>query len=171
MRIAAALGMGALFVTTSGCALSGLAFEQDQRLRFEAPSYREKVHLPFTIRWSMTDFEVAGPSSGSSPDSGYFEVLFDTGPQPPGDGVEYFARDNRSCRVSEGCPNRHYLAQQGVYTTTNDYIEVRHLPPAPGVDLARGQPDIHDVTIVLLDGAGKRIGESSWTTSFEIVHD
>lgn len=154
-----------------GCAVNGLAFQQDQRLHFEAPSYRQKVHLPFTIRWSMDDFRVTGPSSERGTDAGYFEVLFDVGPQPPDTGLDYFARDDKSCESRAGCPDRHYLAQQGVYTTTNDYFTVRHLAPAPGVDIGRGRPDIHDVTIVLLDGAGKRIGESAWSTSFEILHD
>ncbi|MFN2595093.1 MAG: hypothetical protein ABR579_09430 [Actinomycetota bacterium] len=170
LRTAVALGVSAVLLM-SGCALSGLAFEQDQRLQFEAPSYRQKVNLPYTIRWSMSDFQVTGETGQSAESSGYFEVLFDTGPQPPNEGVDYFARDDRSCVASDGCPDRHYLAQQGVYTTTDQFFRVHHLAPAPGVDLSRGQPDIHDVTIVLLNGAGKRIGESSWTTSFEIIHD
>ena len=171
LRTAVALGVSAVLLSMSGCALSGLAFEQDQRLRFESPSYRQKVTLPYTIRWSMSDFQVTGETGEGGESSGYFEVLFDTGPQPPGQGLDYFARDDASCKSSGSCPNEHYLAQRGVYTTTDQFFTVKHLPPAPGVDLNRGQPDIHDVTIVLLNGAGKRIGESSWSTSFEITHD
>lgn len=170
-RIAAAVGLSTVLVASSACAISGLAFEQDQRLRFEAPTYRQQIRLPYTIRWSIEDFHVTGPTGDATSDAGYFEVLFDTGPQPPGQGLAYFARNDQVCRTSTGCPDRHYLAQRGVYTTTSDFFTVRHLPPAPGVDLSRGQPDIHDVTIVLLNGSGERIGESSWTTSFEIMHD
>jgi hypothetical protein len=169
-RAVALLGVASL-IALSGCALNGLAFKQDQRLRFTQPSYRQKVHLPFTIRWTLTDFELTGRDGQASENAGSLEVLFDTGPQPPGQGLRYFARNDPSCRASEGCPDQSYLAQRGIFTTTDDSLTVRHLPPAPGVDLSRGQPDIHDVTIVLLNGKGERIGESSWSTTFEILHD
>lgn len=155
----------------SSCALEGLAFEQDRRIEFTEPEYRQKVTLPFTIEWSIDDFELTGPIGGSSKDAGYIEVLFDKDPQPAGEGVEYFARDDVSCRTSDGCPDARYLAQRGIFTTTETFFTLRALPPAPGVDLERGEPDIHTVILVLLDGAGRRIGESSWSQTFEVVHD
>lgn len=155
----------------SSCALSGLAFEQDHRIEFIEPRYREKIQLPFTLRWSLKDFEMTGPDGRSLDDAGYIELLFDREPQPPGEGLDYFARDDITCLRSERCPNRHYLAQRGIFTTTKTYFVVRQLPPAPGVDLERGQPDIHSVVLVLLDGQGRRIGETAWWNAFEILHD
>ena len=154
----------------AGCAVEGLAFEQDDRLEFVGMEYREKVTLPFTIRWRVHDFEITGPNGQSSSDAGYFEVVFDKQPQPPGEDLEYFARDDIACVRSDKCPNRKYLAQRGIYTTTDTSFTVKNLPPAPGVELDRGEPDIHDVTVVLLDGQGRRIGESSWWIPFEIIH-
>lgn len=155
----------------SGCAIEGLAFEQDHRIEFTQPIYRQKVSLPYTIEWSVEDFELTGPTESSTKDAGYIEVLFDKDPQPAGEGVEYFARDDVSCRESDGCPDRRYLAQRGIFTTTETYFTLRPLPPAPGVDLERGEPDIHNVILVLLDGDGRRIGESAWSQTFEVVHD
>jgi len=129
------------------------------------------MRLPFTIRWTVEDFELTGPNGESRQDAGYVEVLFDKEPQPPGEGLDYFARDDVTCERQEGCPDQHYLAQRQIFVTTNDYFEVKQLPPAPGVELERGQPDIHDVVLVLLDGQGHRIGESAWWNAFEIVHD
>lgn len=153
----------------SSCAVQGLAFKQDGRIEFVAPGYREKVTLPFTIRWSVADFELTGATGSAAPNAGYIQVLFDKDPQPPGEGVDYFARNDVSCREADGCPDRHYLAQRGIFTTTDTFFIVRALPPAPGVDLNRGEPDIHDVILVLLDGQGRRIGESVWWNTFEVV--
>lgn len=157
--------------TLTSCSVEGLALEQDHRIEFVEPDYREKVTLPFTIRWSIEHFEITGPNGEARTDAGYVEVLFDREPQPPGEGVEYFARDDISCRQDDGCPDHRYLAQRQIFTTTNDYFTVRALPPAPGVQLDRGQADIHDVVLVLLDGQGRRIGESAWWNAFEIIHD
>lgn len=155
----------------SSCAIQGLAFEQDDRIAFIAPDYRQKVTLPFTIEWSVEDFELTGPTGISTKDAGYIEILFDKQPQPPGEGVAYFARDDVSCRQTHGCPDKKYLADRGIFTTANSYFTVRALPPAPGVELDRGDADIHNVTLVLLDGEGRRIGESAWSTYFEVIHD
>lgn len=155
----------------SSCAIQGLAFEQDDRIAFISPDYRQKVTLPFTIEWSIEDFELTGPTGIATKDAGYVEIVFDRQPQPPGEGVEYFARDDISCRQSEGCPDARYLAQRGIFTTTDTSFTVRPLPPAPGVDLERGEADIHNVILILLDGEGRRIGESAWSNYFEVIHD
>lgn len=155
----------------SGCAVEGLAFEEDDRIEFSEPGYREQVTLPFTIRWRVSDFEITGPDGGSRPDAGYIQIMFDGQPQPPGEGLEYFARDDPACMRSDKCPNREYLAQRRIYTTTDTSFPVEALPPAPGVELERGDPDIHEVVLVFLDGRGRRIGESAWWTAFEILHE
>ncbi len=168
------LPLGLLLVscfTLAGCAVEGLAFEQDHRIEFVDPEYREQVTLPFTIRWRVQDFEITGPGGQARNDAGYFQVVFDKQPQPPGEDLEYFARDDITCMRSDTCPNRQYLAQRGIYTTTETTFTVKHLPPAPGVQLERGEPDIHEVVLVLLDAQGRRIGESSWWNAFEIIHE
>lgn len=168
-------GMSALLLfavaALPACTLQGLAFQQDDRIQFLEPQYREKARFPVTIRWSVEGFEVTGPDASSRDDAGYFGVLFDVDPQPSGEGLHYFARDDISCRKSEGCPDRGYLADRGVYTIDDTFFTIDVLPPAPGVELDRGEPDIHDVTIILLNGQGRRIGESAWTQTFEVIHD
>lgn len=165
------LASACALVTLSGCAVQGLAFEQDDRIEFLEPDYREKLTLPFTIRWRVKDFELTGPNGESREDAGYIQLIFDKQPQPPGENLEYFARDDLTCVRSERCPDQHYLAQRQVYTTIETSFTVRSLPPAPGVDLERGDPDIHEVVLVLLDGQGRRISESAWWNAFEIIHE
>jgi len=160
-----------LAILATGCSTSGLQFREDDRVRINAPSYREKVELPLTIEWEVHGFEVSGPTGQPRDDAGYFAVLFDAEPPPPGESLAYFARDDTSCRPEAGCPDEDYLAARGVYITTQTEFHVERLAPTPGINVSRGEPDRHDVTIILLDGQGRRIGESVWTQPFEVVRE
>jgi len=151
----------------SGCRFTGIDLLQDRRLTIVAPDDREKVRLPVTVRWTVHDFRITGPGPNSSHSSGYFEVLVDADPQPPGEGTDVFAHGDPTCLRSQGCPNGQYLAQKGVHTTSATSFTIQHLAPAAGVDV--GQRDLHEVTIVLLDERGHRIGEGSWSVTLEIV--
>lgn len=156
-------------LVAGGCRFQGIALRQDQRVKLVSPDFREQVTLPVTIDWTVEDFEVTGPGGQPSDDSGYFGVFIDTDPQPPGEGLEYFSRDDVECRNSKRCLTRDYLAQRGVYTTSDTEITIEQIAPAPGVNVERGERDLHEVTIVLLDAQGRRIGEGSWSTTFELV--
>jgi hypothetical protein len=163
--IRAALGL-LMAVALSGCAVSGLSFRIDDRLQILRPADREEVSLPVTIEWDIDDFEVVKPDGSEDPGRGYFGVFVDRAPQPPGETVEWFAKDDDSCRVEDGCPDKQYLADRGVHTTTETQFVVETLPPPPSDQVARRE--LHEVTIVLLDGNGRRIGESAFTAEFEV---
>lgn len=164
----AALVLG-LALLLSGCALRGLSFRIDDRLEILSPADREAVTLPVTIDWEITDFEVTGPDGTEGPGSGYFGVFIDRAPQPPGEPVEWFAKDDESCRPADGCPDRQYLADRGVHTTQETEFVVKNLPPPPSGQAERRE--FHEVTIVLLDGSGRRIGESAFTAQFEVQRE
>ena len=164
----AALLLG-LVVLLSGCALRGLSFRIDDRVQILSPEDREAVTLPVTIDWESTDFEVTGPDGTEQPDSGYFGVFIDRAPQPPGETVEWFAKDDLSCRPADDCPDRQYLADRGVHTTQKTEFVVKTFPPPPSNQVARRE--FHEVTIVLLDGSGRRIGESAFTAQFEVQRE
>lgn len=160
--IACTLVMAAL----SGCAVQGLAFQVDDRLEILSPADREKVRLPVTVTWEIRDFEVTGPDGSTDPESGYFGVFLDRAPPPPGETVEWVAKDDRSCHPRDGCPSKQYLAERGIFTTTEEQFVLKSLPP-PTDDQTRRR-EFHEVTIVLLDGSGRRIGESAFTSEFEV---
>jgi hypothetical protein len=149
------------------CAFDGLAFRIDERLDIVSPGDREAVKLPVTVDWEVTDFEVTKADGGQDPNQGYFGVFVDRAPQPPGETVEWFAKDDEDCRAEDGCPSRQYLADRGVHTTRDTKFVVENLPPPPEEQAARRE--FHEVTIVLLDGSGRRIGESAFTAEFEVV--
>lgn len=159
---------GALAVALlPGCAFNGLAFKIDDRLTIASPGDREAVRLPVTIDWEIAEFEVTGPDGTQDPGSGYFGVFINRAPQPPGETVEWFAKDDESCRPEDGCPDRQYLADRNIHTTKKTEFVVENLPPPPQ-ELA-DRREFHEVTIVLLDGTGRRIGESAFTAEFEVL--
>jgi hypothetical protein len=156
-----------LAASVSACALNGLAFKIDDRVRIVSPGEREAVPLPVTIDWEVSDFTVTGRDGSQEPAAGFFGVFVDRAPQPPGQPIEWFARDDETCRPADNCPNRRYLADRGVYTTEETEFVVENLPPPPE-ELA-DRRELHEVTIVLLDGSGRRIGESAFKAEFEVT--
>lgn len=162
-----AVALGAVFVALSGataCQLEGLAFTEDRRVEILAPDYRELVDLPVTVDWQVTNDKLAQRLGSDI----QFGVFVDIDPQPPGEPLSYFARNDPTCERPGSCSGIQYLRQRGIHTTSETEMTFRTLPIAAGVDLERGDPDFHEVTLILLDNEGVRIGESAWAIIFEV---
>jgi hypothetical protein len=157
------LTLFALFLS-SACTTEGLAFQRDERVRIVSPDYREIVDLPATLDWEVTDDALAQRIG----DDVQFGLLMDIDPQPQGESLDYFGRDDPTCRRDPGCPDEQYLRQRGVNVTSETEITFNTLPIAPGVDLEGGQPDVHFATLILVDSSGARLGESAWQITFEV---
>ncbi len=158
LRALAAVALALL----SACTTEGLAFIRDDRVRIVEPRYREVLELPATIDWEVIDDELAAQIG----DEVQFGLLMDIDPQPPGESLDYFGRDDPTCR--KGCPDEQYLRQLGVHVTADTEMTFNNLPIAPGVDLEGGQSDVHFASLILLDESGARVGESAWQITFEI---
>jgi hypothetical protein len=141
----------------SGCSGS-LQFRNDRRIEITSPEDRSTVTVPFAVEWMYEDFEVTGPTPGARDDAGYFGVFVDRAPMPAGEDFHWLVRDDRSCEAEAGCPDERYLADRDIFTTTKPRVEITKLPKI-GV---RAATEVHDITVVLLDGSGRRIGESAW---------
>lgn len=153
----------ALALVASACGVSNLAFFVDNRLHFVAPKPRAMVSLPVTISWRMADFDVVSPGTlPVSSRSGYFAVFVDRAPIRPGQTVAAVA--DRRCRRTPGCVDAGYLADRGVYTTTEDFVTLRQVSNLNSYQSVQ----THEVTVVILDSAGKRIGESAWYLDFRM---
>lgn len=154
-----------LAIVLAGCSdYSQLSFRQDKRLQVLTPQDRGIARLPVTVRWRIDDFVVAGRTGTAAPNQGYFGLFVDRAPVPGGEPLSYIARKDRRCRPQHGCPNAGYLASHQVFTTTaTEYTFA-----------ALNKPDVkhrkekHTITIVLLDGTGRRIGESAWSVTFTL---
>ena len=157
MRRLALLLAVATTVSAAGCGFSGLAFRQDDRLSFISPKDRSEVSLPLTVRWSVEDFDV-GPGAGS------FAVFVDRAPQPPGKTLAWLARDDDSCRVDDGCPDEEWFARRDIFPTTDTELTLERLPSR-----SDDRREWHEVTVVLIDERGRRVGETGWTLEFQVA--
>jgi hypothetical protein len=150
-------------LTVSGCGLTHLQdlnFRVDKRLHFVSPKDRATVQRPFTVTWTMNNFQVV--AKGSQPptrDAGYFAVFVDRTPIKPGQTMRSLASKDQACQVDPKCPDRSYLAGLGVYETTGTSLRLNQLANVVG---DKEQLQHHSVTVVLMDTAGHRIGESAW---------
>lgn len=158
---AAALG---LCLALSGCVPQGLAFRIDERLTFTSPEDRSTVSLPVTIDWEMRDFQVVEPGTQPREDAGYFAVFVDRAPMPPNEDLRWIARKDTSCREDDGCPDEEYLNARGIYTTTDTELVLEQLPRLGDDD----ERERHRAIVVLLDGEGRRIGESGFEIAFDL---
>jgi len=160
-RLRASLFLLGLALLASSCA-HGLALADDRRLDITSPKGRKMVTLPLTVRWRMKDFDVTGPDGNADPNAGYFAVFLDRSPMPPGKPLSWLARDDKRCRRIPGCPDEQYFVDRHVYPTSKTEVVLRLLPDQ---GTSSGH-ETHEVTVVLLDGRGRRIGEHAWYATF-----
>ncbi|MCW2571951.1 MAG: hypothetical protein JWO88_2009 [Frankiales bacterium] len=162
-RPAALLLCAASLVATSGCQVASLQFRNDHRLQFSAPASRKVVTAPLTISWTMKDFSATGLDGQRDAHSGAYAVFVDRAPMPVGKDLKWLAREDAGCKRDPRCPDQKYLADRGIFLTTDTSVTVDILPAAPdGVG-----DEEHYVNVVLVDGTGHRIGESAWYRAFQ----
>jgi hypothetical protein len=152
----------AIAMLAGACVPQGLALVQDKRLEIVAPVARTTVRQPVTIRWRVHGFQITGRDGRATPDAGYFGVFVDTTPVPPGKPLSWVAHDDRRCRATPGCPDAAYLADHRTYAVSSTSFTLDVLPD---LNTYSGH-ELHEVTVVLLDGTGHRIGESAWYVNF-----
>jgi hypothetical protein len=144
----------ALSTTTSACGLRGLDFVQDDRVEITSPRDRAEVRLPVTVRWEATGFE------------GTYAVFVDRAPVPPGQPLSWLAREDELCAETPDCPNETWFRDRDVYATSATELTIEELPDLTDEE----RRDFHEATVVLLDGDGRRIGESAFTVEFQVAH-
>ena len=157
----------ALVAVLPACRVNDLSFKADERVEITSPKDQAEVKLPFELRWKVDDFEIVGPDGSEGTDAGYFAVLLDESPMPPGESLLYFARDDESCDRSAGCPDAQYFAERGVFPTSATSFQVSVLEDTRPTD-RKSAPDDHELTVILLNGKGERIGESAFRVDVEV---
>jgi hypothetical protein len=153
----------ALAFAVSGCGLthlSDLNFRVDDRLHFTSPKDRATVGRPLTVAWTIRDFTVAAPGTQPpSKDAGYFAVFVDRAPIKPGQTMRVVGQNDPVCANDPKCPDTAYLNAHYVFTTTATHLRLVQIPTLLGNKEKLQQ---HTITVVLMDTAGHRIGESAW---------
>jgi hypothetical protein len=148
---------------STACQVSQLQFRADDRLTFSAPKARALVAAPVTVAWRMSDFTPTGLDGSTDAARGAFAVFVDRAPMPVGKDLRWLARKDAGCARDPRCPDAAYLADRGIFVTTETAVTLETLPSAPqGVG-----DEQHYVNVVLLDGKGDRIGESAWYRPFK----
>lgn len=146
-------GALALTAVLSACSLHGLAFRKDDRLQIENLPDRSSVEVPFDLEWSF---------DGELKDGESFAVLVDWTPPPPGKSLESLLKSDPACQGPTGCPDG-YLERNRIHTTTDTSMVIDNVPLSTSND-RRGY---HEVTIILVDEEGRRIGETSAWSRFK----
>jgi hypothetical protein len=168
-RLRAAAALASLLVTTGltgGCAAwSELQFKQDHRLQFTSPENYELVDPPVEVAWTIEGFEVLPAGSGEPPsdDAGYFAVFVDQAPIRPGRTLEDVAGRDEACKRDPRCPDRRYLEAKAVYVTHQPRLNLELIPQLASKEKIQA----HQLTVILLDSTGHRIGESAWYLQFK----
>jgi hypothetical protein len=165
-RLASTAVVLGLWVALSGCVPQGLAFRVDDRLTFVSPEDRSTVSLPVVLDWEIRDFDIVDPGTPvRGVDAGYFAVFVDRAPMPPNESLRWLARKDTSCRPDDGCPDEEYLNARGVWTTTETELVLEQLPRTTDRE---DRKERHRAVVVLLDGEGRRIGESAFEIAFDV---
>lgn len=146
----------------AGCQVQGLQFRADDRLRFVEPRARHRVSVPFDVSWTMRGFVPSGLDGSADRGRGVFAVFVDRAPMPVGKDLRWLFRDDTGCKRDPRCPDVGRLKDRGVLLTADDHVTIDVLP-ATGE--GRGD-ELHFVNVVLLDGQGRRSGESAWYLPF-----
>jgi len=144
-----------------GCG-EGLQFRNDHRLDFQAPEARARVSAPVQVSWTMTGFTASGLDGSRTKDRGAFAVFVDRAPMPVGKDLRWIFRKDGRCHADASCPTTEQLSERGVLVTTRTSVTIDVLPRVPS---GTGDEQ-HYVNVVLLDGTGRRIGESGWYLPF-----
>lgn len=139
-------------VLATGCR-EGLAFRQDDRVAITEPADRTVVTVPFEVGWQVHDL----------PEGTRFVLLVDRTPPPPGEDLSWLARHDPACAGAVDCLATDRLRRMRIEVTDRTAAVVDSVPRP-----SRPGPDLHEVTVVLLDAAGRRLGEAVATVTVEV---
>lgn len=151
------VGLVCLASLPAGCSFTGLAFRQDHRLEFTTLRDRDTISLPYTLDFSF-DGGLPAPATA-------FAVLVDWTPPPPGHALASLFDDDAACSGPLGCPDG-YLERNRIHVITEHSLIITDVPATSG-----SRADFHDVTVILVDDDGRRVGETSAFARFHVDDD
>jgi hypothetical protein len=136
----------------AGCRFSGFAFVRAESIHFVSPGPYSAVGSPITVAWRADPGLHFGQPSGPV----RYGIFVDRAPMAPGGSLRgMFSRD-KTCTGDPTCPTELYLEQHDIYLTSATSVTITNLVPHNGGKL-------HSIIIVLINSAGRRMGEASYT--------
>jgi hypothetical protein len=144
-------------VGLTGCRVSQYGFLQDTRVHITSPGADAVVKTPLTVAWTAPGIHLGSSAQGPAE----YAVFVDRNPMQPGQGLKSLCSHNDThCRNTPGQPDAAYLAQSDVFLTKSTSVTLPNLPP-------QTPPQLHTITVALLNSAGQRIGEAAYSVEFE----
>ncbi|MER5805993.1 hypothetical protein [Streptomyces mirabilis] len=143
-----------------------MQFVQDRRLTLIKPDNLEEVDLPVTVQWDTRDFTAAPLGSQPRENTGLFGVFVDRYPMAPGESIRTLVADEvPTCAANpDECLTPAFLRDSiGLYLTTKNRVPIERVGAAQTTSQG-----VHFVVVVLIDSAGRRIGEAVWYRSFKV---
>ena len=150
----AAAGVVASALLDAGCG-GGLNFSHDARLSIIGPRSLSTVSTPVHLRWT------GRLPTGSTTK---YAVFVDALPVHPGQNLRSLA--GKVCAHAPGCVDAAWLNRHFVFLTGGNQLELGALPI---LGTAKADRDMHTATIVLVNSAWTRLGESAWSVTFVLA--
>jgi hypothetical protein len=145
------------------CRTSGLEFEKNDSLRMLTPRANSLVKLPVTLRWAPADLPRGGADGLST-----YAVFVDRAPIGPGKTLKSVCEQgDLICRDTKGQPDQSYLEQRDVYLAPRNRLKL--LAVTDHKNRYAGSKVIHEATVVMLNAAGERVGEESYSVEFRVA--
>jgi hypothetical protein len=161
-RIARVTLAAVALLATASCNPAQFQFFRDNRVHITAPRENQLVGVPFAISWTWHGFTVTRPTEQVSGRAGQFGVFIDSAPPAPGRLLSSLFASDKACRQRPGCPGPADYRQRGIYLGGNGSVTISDR----ALLSSSSEPAQHTVTIVLLDGHGRRLGETAWFRDF-----
>lgn len=133
-------GVAGPLVLTS--CLDGMAFHSDRRIHIVEPVQDDFAQSPLQVRWT---------ADGLGRNVVSYGVFIDRSPVAPGKSVSDLRGDDRV----------------NMYITPKTQLVIEQIGSRSGVP--RSQADVHEITVVALDGGGARVGETNDWVRLTIV--
>jgi hypothetical protein len=110
----------------------------------------------------VEDFEVVQPGTPAREGAGYFVVFLDKTPMKPGKTLQSLRDKDVVCE--DPCTEDTYFPARGMFPTASTELVIDKLPLG-------SDGEAHRATIVLVDGEGRRIGETAFNVDFTIPEE
>jgi len=144
----------AVLMAASGCSSQAMLFIKDTRVHIVQPTENSRHSLPLHLQW--TGNNVAGAR---------YALFFDSPPVRPGQSLLSLVDKQDPCRADNSCLGSSSLTDKYVFVTKATHLDVDLLPDRRK---SHSSLDDHLLTIVMVDGAGRRIGEAAYLRTFTL---
>jgi len=150
--------VGLIAASVSAACAHAPLFSTDRSVRIVSPAPMATVAAPVQVSWHAAHL----PTGAAQ-----FVVFVDSPPIHPGQNLRAIASGDASCKPQAGCPDAAYLAARDIFLTKHDDVSIPFVAALSGLE-GHDSLAIHEVTVVLVDARGTRVGEYTYSVQFRV---